>query len=74
MNERGITDQRHYEPQLPEEVEAEFPGWHVWRGVNQLWYARREGAAPGTGWDVERAEDLMDVRDQIIVCIRKHET
>lgn len=35
-----VTDQRHYEPRSPEALEAEFPGWHVSRGVNMLWYTR----------------------------------
>jgi hypothetical protein len=35
-----VTDQRHNEPRSPEASEAEFPGWHLWRGANMLWHAR----------------------------------
>lgn len=72
--ERDIKDQRHYEPQSLAEIQREFPIWHMWMGTNRLYYARPKGCAPGLGWDVERAEDLMDLRDQIIVCLRRHET
>ena len=63
MSER-VTDQRHYEPQAPDEIEKEFPGWHVWKGVNNLWYASLAKTSPPVV--VESAEDLVDVRDQII--------
>jgi hypothetical protein len=35
-----VTDQPHYEPASAQALEAEFPGWHVCRGVNMLLYAR----------------------------------
>jgi hypothetical protein len=41
---------------------AEFPQWHVWRGVSGLVYARRPRTSPPI---VVRGEDPMDVRDQI---------
>jgi hypothetical protein len=42
--------------------EAEFPQWHVWRGVSGLVYARRPRTSPPI---VVRGEDPMDLRDQI---------
>ncbi len=41
---------------------AEFPQWHVWRGVSGLMYARRPRTSPPV---VVRAEDAVDLRDQI---------
>jgi hypothetical protein len=41
---------------------AEFPQWHVWRGVSGLVYARRPRTSPPV---VVRAEDAVDLRDQI---------
>jgi hypothetical protein len=41
---------------------AEFPQWHVWRGVSGLVYARRPRTSPPI---VVRGEDPMDLRDQI---------
>jgi hypothetical protein len=41
---------------------AEFPHWHVWRGVGGLVYARRPRTSPPV---VVRAEDAVDLRDQI---------
>jgi hypothetical protein len=41
---------------------AEFPDWHVWRGVGGLLYARRPRTSPPV---VVRAEDAVDLRDQI---------
>ena len=71
MSEPNITDQRHYEPQSPEELEREFAGWHIWRGVNRLWYARLAKTSPPVM--VERREDLMDLRDGIISAIWRRE-
>lgn len=28
------------------ELRREFPGWHVWQGINRLWYARRTNSSP----------------------------
>lgn len=50
-----------------EALEAEFNGWHCWKGVNQLWYARRPGVSPPL--IAERAEDLTDLRDKIVAAI-----
>ena len=41
---------------------AEFPQWHVWRGVCGLVYARRPRTSPPL---VVRGEDAVDLRDQI---------
>jgi hypothetical protein len=41
---------------------AEFPYWHVWRGVGGLVYARRPRTSPPI---VVRAEDAVDLLDQI---------
>ena len=41
---------------------AEFPQWHVWRGVSGLVYARRPRTSPPA---VVRGEDAVDLRDQI---------
>jgi hypothetical protein len=41
---------------------AEFPDWHVWRGLGGLVYARRPRTSPPV---VVRAEDAVDLRDQI---------
>ena len=41
---------------------AEFPQWHVWRGVGGLVYARRPRTSPPV---VVRGEDALDLRDQI---------
>jgi hypothetical protein len=38
---------------------VEFPQWEVYRGVNQLWYARNDP-------ELLRGEDLQDLRDEII--------
>ena len=41
---------------------AEFPCWHVWRGVGGLVYARRPRTSPPA---VVRAIDAADLREQI---------
>jgi hypothetical protein len=41
---------------------AEFPQWHVWRGVCGLVYARRPRTSPPV---VVRGKDAADLRDQI---------
>jgi hypothetical protein len=30
----------------PEQIEAEFPGWEVFQGINDLWYARYSRSSP----------------------------
>jgi hypothetical protein len=41
---------------------AEFPQWHVWRGVCGMVYTRRPRTSPPV---VVRGEDAVDLRDQI---------
>jgi hypothetical protein len=41
---------------------AELPGWHVWRGISGLVYARRRSTSPPL---VVRGEDAVDLRDAI---------
>jgi len=41
---------------------AEFPCWHVWRGVSGLVYARRPRTSPSV---VVRGEDAADLRGQM---------
>jgi hypothetical protein len=40
----------------------EFPGWHVWRGISGLAYARLRRSSPPV---IVRAEDIADLRDQM---------
>lgn len=40
----------------------EFPAWQVWRGVDDLCYARLLGSSPPI---VVRGEDAVDLRDQV---------
>jgi hypothetical protein len=47
---------------------AEFPHWHVWRGVCGLVYARRPRTSPPV---VVRGQDAADLRDQIRRAERK---
>jgi len=43
-------------------LEAEFPGWEVWQGIERLWHARLRGATPPV---MVHGEDLTDLRDEI---------
>jgi hypothetical protein len=44
------------------DLEAEFPEWTFWRGVNGLPYARRPRTSPpNTMW----GEDWTDLRDNV---------
>ena len=54
-------DQSTAEPTL-EDVHAEYPRWHCWKGVNGLVYASRAKTSPPA---VVRGEDPVDLRDQI---------
>jgi hypothetical protein len=58
LQARGTT------PEVPDwwPYAAEFPHWHVWRGVCGLVYARRPRTSPPI---VVRAADTTDLRDQI---------
>jgi hypothetical protein len=51
----------------PEDIEQEFPGWHAWQGVNDLYYARLPKTSPP--W-VVTGEDLAALREQIASCLR----
>jgi hypothetical protein len=42
---------------------AEFPRWHVWRGICGLVYANRALTSPPV---VVRGEDAVDLRDEIV--------
>ena len=53
-----------------EQVEEEFSGWEVWQGIDRLWHARIRGATPPV---MVHGEDLIDLRDQLIVHKRKTE-
>jgi hypothetical protein len=45
-----------------EELERQFPRWHMWQGISGLWYASRRGSSPPV---VVRGEDLAGLRDGI---------
>ena len=46
------------------EIEADYPGWHVWRGPGGLWYARRPMSSPPV---VRRARILSVLRMRVAV-------
>jgi hypothetical protein len=52
------------------EISGEFPGWEAWQGVDRLWHARIRGATPPV---MVHGEDLVELRDQIIVHLRRAE-
>jgi hypothetical protein len=56
------------EPTL-DDVAAEFPHWHVWRGIAGLVYARKPLTSPPV---VLRGEDPTDLRDQINGYLGRH--
>ena len=41
---------------------AEFPAWHVWRGITGLLYARKPKTSPPK---VTRAADVATLRERI---------
>ena len=45
-----------------EQVQEEFPGWHVWQGVAGMWYARRLKSSPPVEF---RAHNLTALRERI---------
>jgi hypothetical protein len=53
-----------------ESIADEFPDWEPWQGIEGLWHARIRGATPPV---MVTGEDLMDLRDQIIVYVRRSE-
>ena len=42
----------------PEQLEREFPGWHVWHGVSGLFYARRPNSSPPIVLNDENTTEL----------------
>jgi hypothetical protein len=52
------------EPTLAD-VQGEYPAWHCWRAVSGLFYARPQGAQPGSG-PLVRGEDPLDLRHELI--------
>jgi hypothetical protein len=45
-----------------DDVAREFPGWHIWKGMCGLWYARLANSSPPV---IVRGEDPTDLRDEI---------
>jgi hypothetical protein len=43
-------------------IEAEFPGWEAWSGVDRQWHARIKGAIPPV---MVHADHLTGLRDAI---------
>lgn len=54
------------EPTLAD-VQAEFPQWHCFRGINRLYYAQHRTAGHQV-W----GEDPLDLRDQIKAAESRH--
>ena len=50
------------------QIAGEFPGWEAWQGIDRLWHARIRGATPPV---MVHGEDLVDLRDQIILQQRR---
>jgi hypothetical protein len=46
----------------PKDVETEFPGWEVFRGTDEMWYARLSGAEPPI---VLRDENTTELRERV---------
>jgi len=42
---------------------AEFPDWHVWRGVSGLYYASLDRSSPKI---TVRGEDPVDLHDEVV--------
>ncbi len=45
-----------------ESIEAEFPGWEAFQGVDRRWHARIKGAAPPV---MVHDDDLDGLREEI---------
>ena len=60
--ERGYSTAGHDLDLSGEELERQFPRWHMWKGISGLWYASRRGSSPPV---VVRGEDLAGLRDEI---------
>jgi hypothetical protein len=63
-----MSNHSEIEPTL-DDLEAEFPRWHCWKGISGLVYASRNMTSPPV---VLRAEDAVDLRDQIRGWIGRH--
>ena len=58
-------DQRHYEPGSLEALQAEFPAWHMWKGVPGTgWYAWLPRTSPAKVFGP--AADLAELRNWLI--------
>ena len=44
-------------------IEAEFPGWEVFQGVDRRWHARIKGATPPV---MVHDDDLTGLREEIV--------
>jgi len=51
------------EPRTADDVEAEFPDWEVWRGVDNRWHARIRGAEPLI---TVADADLVGLKEEIV--------
>jgi hypothetical protein len=51
------------EPRTADDVEAEFPDWEVWRGVDNRWHARIRGAEPLI---TVADDDLVGLKEEIV--------
>ena len=47
------------------DVKREFPGFEMWRGINERYYARKAGDGYRTHRADVSGEDPTDLRDQI---------
>jgi hypothetical protein len=54
----------------PESIDAEFPGWEVWQGIDRLWHARIKGATPPV---MVHDDDLDGLREEIVRYLGKTE-
>lgn len=68
MGDSSYTD--GFDP-APSAIEDEYPGWHVWHGVNELWYANYERSSPQI---VVCEENTTELREQIRVKQRQIDT
>ena len=49
-------------------IEAEFPGWELFRGVDRRWHARLRGADMPV---MVHGDDLVDLREEIVRKVSK---
>lgn len=62
------ADSADADPSL-DQLAAEFPHWHCWRGISGLVYARRLNSSPPI---VKRDENTTELRSQIRSWIEAH--